>query len=118
MKKDDALYLGHMLDMGRKVQQHVAGKDRAFFDQNELLWLGLTHLLQTIGEAARHVSDDFQDVHPSIPWKAIMSMRHRIVHDYLNVDEDVVWETATLRVPELIAELEKILPPEAKEPPA
>jgi len=37
-------------------------------------------------------------------------MRHKIVHDYLNVDEDVVWEVATGDLPPLIALLEVIVP--------
>jgi len=39
-------------------------------------------------------------------------MRNKIIHDYRNVDHEVVWETALLQVPELIAALEKLLPPE------
>jgi uncharacterized protein with HEPN domain len=41
-----------------------------------------------------------------------MGMRHKVVHDYLNVDFDIVWETVTLRLPELVAQLEKIVPPD------
>jgi uncharacterized protein with HEPN domain len=34
---------------------------------------------------------------------------HKVVHDYLNVDEDIVWETAQRDIPLLIAELERIV---------
>jgi uncharacterized protein with HEPN domain len=37
-------------------------------------------------------------------------MRHRIVHDYLNVDEDVVWEVVHNDFPQLVKILEKIIP--------
>ena len=42
-------------------------------------------------------------------------MRHKVVHDYMNVDEDIVWDTVTQELGALIAELEKILPPVARE---
>ncbi|MCZ7546280.1 MAG: DUF86 domain-containing protein [Anaerolineae bacterium] len=38
-------------------------------------------------------------------------MRNKIIHEYRTVDYEVVWETVTIRLPELIAELEKALPP-------
>jgi uncharacterized protein with HEPN domain len=112
MTKDDLIYVGHMLAIATKARSFIQGKDRTVFDNDEILQLALTHLLQTIGEAARHVSQPFRDAHPHIPWKAIMGMRHRVVHDYLNVDEDIVWRTLTHELVDLIRELEKIVPTE------
>lgn len=112
MPKDDSLYVGHMLDMAQKALLLIEGKNRTIYDQDEILRLALAHLIQVIGEAARHISQDLRDAHPQIPWKAIIGMRHRIVHDYMEVDEDVVWDTATRELPPLIIELERIIPPE------
>jgi uncharacterized protein with HEPN domain len=39
-------------------------------------------------------------------------MRHKVVHDYLHVDYDIVWDVVTADLPPLMAELEKIVPPE------
>lgn len=41
-----------------------------------------------VGEAGRQVSREFSDRHPEIPWADIIGMRHKVVHDYLGVDED------------------------------
>ncbi len=65
-----------------------------------------------LGEAARRVSDEFQSSHPAIPWEDIIGMRHKIVHDYLAVDEDIVWEVVTTDLPSLIPSLERIIPSE------
>jgi uncharacterized protein with HEPN domain len=107
MLKDDAIYIGHMLDMRRKALSLTEGKERDDYDRDETLRLALTHLVQTIGEAARRVSPAFCDQHPQIPWKAIIGMRHKIVHDYMDVDEDILWSTVTQELATLIAELEK-----------
>jgi len=72
--------------------------------------MGLTHLVQVIGEAARKVSPEFQNNHPEIPWRQIIGMRHRIVHDYMRVDEDVLWEVVKNDLPALLPHLEKITP--------
>lgn len=74
--------------------------------------MGLTHLVQVIGEAARKVSAEFQGEHPEIPWQRIIGMRHRIVHDYMHVDEDILWQVVTKDLPELLPLLEAILPNE------
>ena len=62
-----------------------------------------------IGEAASRVSCEFHDANPQIEWSAIIGMRQKVVHDYMNVDEDIVWETATRDIPPLISALEPLL---------
>jgi uncharacterized protein with HEPN domain len=111
MQRDDLVYAGHMLDTARHVASKVRGKTRRDFDEDEDLRLAVAHLLQIIGEAARRVSREFQRSHPELPWAAIIGMRHKVVHDYLNVDEDVVWDTATQELGPLIDSLEKLVPP-------
>jgi uncharacterized protein with HEPN domain len=110
MHKDDDVYVGQMLDMARKARDLAGGHDRAAFDADEALRLALTHLLQIIGEAARRVSTEYRAAHAEVPWSAIVGMRHKVVHDYLAVDEDVVWETVQSDLPRLISLLEVLSP--------
>lgn len=109
MPKDDRVYLAHMLDMVRKAVTKTRGLTRSDYDQDENLRLALVHLIQVIGEAARHVSPESQRQHPAIPWANIVGM----VHDYLDVDEDIIWAVVTSDLPPLLANLERIVPPEA-----
>lgn len=108
-QRDDLVYVGHMVDTANKAIGFVQGLTREEFDNNELLRLSLTHLLQVIGEAARRVSPEFRAAYPQIDWKAIVGMRSKVVHDYLSVDEDIVWDTVTNELPSLVNELERIL---------
>ncbi len=78
MRKPDPVYLGHMLDMARKALDLVRGKTRENFDRDDALRFGLTYLLQVIGEAARHVSQELKEANPQIPWKNIVGMRARL----------------------------------------
>lgn len=111
MPKDDLVYVGHMLDTARQAYSKIQGKTRADFDTDENLRLALAYLLQVVGEAARRVSPAFQGAHPTIEWRAIIGMRHKVVHDYLSLDDDVLWHTATSELAPLIAELERLVPP-------
>jgi len=102
MSPRDLVYVGHMLDMAKKATNKTQGLSRGAYDADENLRLALTHLIQIIGEAARQVSRAFSDRHPEIPWADIIGMRHKVVHDYLGVDEDIVWQVATADLPTLV----------------
>lgn len=110
MQKDDLVYAGHMLDMAQRALRLVRGKSRSDYEQDETLSLALTHLLQVIGEAARKVSPQFRERHPNVPWAAIVGLRHRVVHDYLHVDLDLVWDVVHQDLEPLVAQLEEIVP--------
>src|ERR1700726_3874892 len=107
----DLVYVGHMLDMARKAVSKTQGISRETYDADENLRLALIHLVQTIGEAARQVSREFCSNHSDIRWADIIGMRHKVVHDYLGVDDDIVWQVVIEDLPKLVAALEPIAPP-------
>lgn len=111
-KHNDLLYLGHMVEYGRRAHDEVSRVSREEFDANGTLQLPVTHLIQIVGEAARKVSLATREAHPEIDWSRVTGMRHKIVHDYIEIDVGVVWDTATNDLPPLIAALEKFTPPE------
>lgn len=98
-----------MLDTAARAVRLVQGKSLAEFEADEALRLAVTHLVQVIGEAARRLSPEYCERHPSIPWKAIVGMRNKLVHDYLGVDELMVWSTVTRELPELVEQLAKLV---------
>jgi|CXWL01.1.fsa_nt_gi uncharacterized protein with HEPN domain len=106
---DDEGFLLDMLDLSKRVDSRVRGLGRDQFEDDENLQLALTYLIQSIGEAASHTSQRLRASHPEIPWPAIIGMRHRVVHDYLHVSNDVVWETAIEDIPRLIEKLEPLV---------
>jgi uncharacterized protein with HEPN domain len=106
MSKDDSVYLKHMLDMARTAMDLAQDRGRKSFEEDPALRYGLAHLIQLIGEAARRVSSDVQKSNSGIPWKEVIGMRHKIVHDYMDVDEEVVWAVATQDLPLLVRQLE------------
>ncbi|MBD2161590.1 DUF86 domain-containing protein [Limnothrix sp. FACHB-1083] len=106
--KNDYVYIGHMIDNANKAISFIAGLNRSDFDQDEQLRLAVTHLLQIVGEAARRVSVEFREAHPEIPWKAIVGMRSKVVHDYFSVDDDVIWDTIKNDLPALVKQLETL----------
>ncbi|MEE9273761.1 MAG: HepT-like ribonuclease domain-containing protein [bacterium] len=113
MSRDDT-YLLDMLLAARKIRHFAERHTKEAFQADELMQLGIVHLIQIIGEAARGVSAGFQDSHPEIPWLEVIGMRHRLVHDYLNIDIDRVWKTLEDDIPRLIGHLEVLVEGEGK----
>jgi uncharacterized protein with HEPN domain len=111
MSRRDLVYVGHMLDTARKAVSKTQGISRETYDADENLRLALIHLVQTIGEAGRQVSREFRDSHSDIRWADIIGMRHKVVHDYLGVDDDIVWQVVTEDLPKLVTALDAISPP-------
>lgn len=109
MPKDDFVYVGHILEMAHKIVGIVSSFSREQFDREEVTRIALTHFLQIIGEAARRVSPEFCQQHPEIPWREITGMRNKIVHDYLSIDEDIVWNAVTSDIPALIPMLKQVM---------
>ena len=105
MPKDDLVYVSQMLDLAASVVAKVSGKTRSEFDADENLQLAVTHLIQTLGEAARRVSESYRVAHPQVPWHYIVGMRHKIVHDYMEIDFDIVWDVAATELPTLLPTL-------------
>jgi uncharacterized protein with HEPN domain len=57
--------------------------------------------LEIIGEAVKGLSPDFRKKHPSVPWQEIAGMRDRLIHDYVGVNWDIVWDVLQMKLPEL-----------------
>lgn len=112
MNEKDEVRLRHMLDAARIAVMLAEGRTREDLDSNIEFGLAAVQAIQIIGEAANQVSAETRELAPDLPWRGMIGMRHKLVHDYMDVDYDVVWLTITQRLPALVRLLETIIPPE------
>jgi uncharacterized protein with HEPN domain len=98
-----------MLDFSLSAVSKLNSVSKDQYLADDTLQLASAHLIQTIGEAARLVSNDFKSSHPEIPWSQITGMRHKIFHDYFSIDMDIVWDVVKVELPLLIPKLEELL---------
>lgn len=97
----DAVYLGHMASAVARIAEFVDQVPRAEFKREWTLQNALIRELEILGEAASKLSAQFVKANPGVPWKGMTGLRHKLIHDYFEVDLDVVWRTATVNVPEV-----------------
>lgn len=68
--------------------------------------------LEILGEAANRVSERFQTTNPEIPWKEIKGLRIVLAHRYDSLDLHQLWRTATTHLPQLLCQLDALIPTE------
>ena len=108
---EDSAWLLDMLTAARAVQSFVTGKTFAEYGADLLLRSAVERPVEIIGEAARGMSDSFKRAHPEIPWRPITAQRHRLAHEYGEIDDALIWTVATVHIPRLIAQIEPLTPP-------
>jgi uncharacterized protein with HEPN domain len=109
MKKDDRIYLDHILDSFSKILQYLDGVSYAVFLESEEKQDAVIRKIEVAGEATKRLSVTLREKYDHIPWRAIAGMRDKLIHDYLDVDIDTVWATASEDIPRLITEIESVL---------
>jgi uncharacterized protein with HEPN domain len=94
-----------------RIAGYLRGVDKSAFLANSEKRYAVYAQLIIIGEAASRFRPEYRDAHPTIPWRKMIGMRNRIVHEYDSIDWNIVWETATMHIPELLSALQPFLPP-------
>lgn len=101
-----------------RAPEFTEGATRDRLSSDLMMQFAVVRAVQIVGEAARKVSPEFRLLHPEIPWVAITAMRHRIVHEYMKVDLDIVWKVVQVHVPELLRLIATLLPPDSSTMPS
>jgi len=109
MSRSILAYLQHILNESDYLLGQSQGLSKTRFLGDETLKRAFVRSLEIIGEAVKHVDEDFRAKHGQIDWKAIAGMRDRLIHHYFGVDYDIVWDAVTAKVPDLHRELAAII---------
>jgi uncharacterized protein with HEPN domain len=105
--KDDRLYLYHMVERCHRITRFISPGREAFMASDQLQDAVIRNV--EVIEAAKRVSADARDRLALLDWKAICGMRDVLIHDYIGVDLDEVWNVASSPIPEPQAALDQYL---------
>lgn len=108
MRPEDTVRLRHLTEAATKAIGYSTDRTRTDLDSDELLRLALTKLVEIVGEAAKQVSPEVRTAHPEVAWTAAARMRDRLIHHYFDINLDLLWQTVTTDLPQLLAALPDI----------
>ena len=111
MRRDEA-YLLDILLAARKALKFVDGIDRNEFEDNELVQNAVMRPLEINGEASAKISKEFRKTHSEIPWREMVGLRNRIIHEYFRIDFGAVRDTIHKDIPKLMQIIEPLVPKE------
>jgi len=107
-RKNNKVYIEHMLECIEKVHSYTEGPKEKFFG-SPLVQDAVIRNLQVMAESSQRVSDDLKRIHPEVAWRDISGFRNILVHDYLGIDCDTIWSVVEQDLPALHQSLRKIL---------
>ena len=102
------LYVSDMIEFAEKVQTYTEGMDRTAFLTDSRTYDATLRNLELIGEAAIHVQTGIREAHPEVPWRTLVGMRNRIIHGYLGLDTDLIWDIIQQDIPALLPALRRM----------
>jgi uncharacterized protein with HEPN domain len=110
MSRDYKVYLEDILEAAEKIERYLQDvNDLEIFRQNDLLIDAVIHNLFVIGEAVKHIPPDVRAKYPEIEWRRIAGLRDVIAHMYFGIKLEIIWDSATNKLPELRLIIQRIL---------
>lgn len=104
----DKLYIAHILECIQRIESYTRdGRDT--FMNTPMVQDAAIRNFEVIGEAAKRVSPELKQAHPDVPWRRIAAFRDVLIHDYMGVDLNEVWNIAERELPDLKRKTETIL---------
>ena len=100
--KNDTYYIQKIIQDLNFIVLHMKDVVIEELNENEVLLDSMLFRMIQLSENAKKLSDEYKMKNSNVPWNAIYGLRNRIVHDYGNVDLNVVFETLKNDVPELV----------------
>jgi len=108
-KREVRLFLSEMLESVEKIERYTAGLSFEDFERQEMVVDAVVRNLEIIGEAAKHIPDNLREQYQTLEWSRVVGFRNIVIHEYFDVDLEIVWTIATQRLPDLKVVLQQML---------
>ncbi len=107
-KQPNDSYLKDIIDSSSLIVEYMKSLGFEEFEKDTMRFLAVSRLLEIIGEATKNLSSDFKSKHPIIPWKKMAGLRDVIIHDYQELNKEMIYKIASEDIPNLVNELRKV----------
>jgi len=108
-KRDFKIYLEDIAESAELIENYITDISEEEFNKDSEKQDAILHRIQIIGEAAKHIPDEYRAKWNEIPWKEIAGMRDIIVHEYFGITLAMIWKVAIQDIPILRKKVNEIL---------
>ncbi len=108
LERDKAFILDALI-FAQRIVDFTGDMDEDIFANDLKTQAAVLYQISILGEAMKRISPEFKQQHPEIAYREIIGMRNKLVHDYDNINIQLVWSVIQTNIPELIAQLETII---------
>lgn len=106
-------YLEHIAQAIQRAMRYIEPLDSAeALRRNEQVQDAVVRNIEIIGEAANRIqnaSSGFVASHAELPWAEMRGMRNKMIHEYFDVDWQVIWTTVKEDLPRLKQQIDLLL---------
>lgn len=113
-RTDEIFFLRDILNSLSKIFKYTEGMSYENFIKDDKTKDAVERNFEIIGEAVKHLPEEFRNEHSHIPFRQVAGMRDKLIHDYFGIDYEIVWKTITTKLPqfeldiiELVQKIEK-----------
>jgi uncharacterized protein with HEPN domain len=99
-ERDDRLYLIHVQECIARIELYTAEGEPAFLTDTKTQDAVLRNL-HTLAESSQRISEPLKASRPDMDWRSIAAFRNVVVHDYLGIDLNQVWDIVQNDLPGL-----------------
>ena len=114
MKKDVLVFIKHIRDAIETINRFVNGVSQKTFQADKEKQYAVMRAIEIIGEAAKNISPEFRKKYADIPWKEMVGMRDKLIHQYFGVNLERVWLVVKNNLPLLKKRIDEILKAEPR----
>ena len=107
--KDSSVYLQDLIERIERLEEYLSAVTEAEYLASNMMRDAVERNLEIIGEAAGRIPEALRFQAPAIPWKRIVGLRNIVIHQYRGIDQSVIWDTATRRLPALKSDFATLL---------
>lgn len=109
MRKEPKIFLAHILESIEAIENYTKDLSKATFLKSPETQDAVMRRFEIIGEAAKNIPDDFQELHPEVFWYQMKGMRNKLIHEYFGIDLGLIWDTVQNDLPILKKQISGIL---------
>ena len=103
------LFLEDISERIEKINSFVNGMAFEDFKQDDKTVSACIREIEVIGEATKQIPKEITNQFNELPWSLMAKMRDKLIHWYFDIDEEIVWNVATQKLPQIKEQIDKII---------